>query len=168
MLWRDLRAATKTEMAAWRQVMKQSDRAKRSERAVALMVERIKSTTSYAQMGARAGITAERARSLVARGVRKVAYGNAECNLSKDDLKTARLRNRLPNYNTTRTSSGSVAISIRRRRPPKLGAITGCRRSEATSHAARRSSRSRAGAEPAYAKRLRPISHLSPGHHHRF
>jgi hypothetical protein len=59
------------------------------------MVERIKSTTSYAQMGARAGITAERARELVARGVRKVAFGNAECNLSKDDLKTARLRNRL-------------------------------------------------------------------------
>jgi hypothetical protein len=48
---------------------------------VALMVERVKSTTSYAQMGARAGITAERARELVARGVRKVAYGNAECNL---------------------------------------------------------------------------------------
>jgi hypothetical protein len=95
MLWRDLRAAIKTEMAARRQVMKQSDRAKGSERAVALMVERIKSTTSYAQMGARAGITAERARELVARGVRKVAYGNAECNLSKDDLKTARLRNRL-------------------------------------------------------------------------
>jgi hypothetical protein len=95
MLWRDLRAAIKTEMAARHQVMKQSDRAKGSERAVALMVERIKSTTSYAQMGARAGITAERARELVARGVRKVAYGNAECNLSKDDLKTARLRNRL-------------------------------------------------------------------------
>jgi hypothetical protein len=47
MLWRDLRAAIKTEMAARRQVMKQSDRAKRSERAVALVVERIKSTTSY-------------------------------------------------------------------------------------------------------------------------
>jgi hypothetical protein len=47
-------------------------------------------------MGERAGITAERARKLVARGVRKVAYGNAECNLSEDDLKTARLRNRLP------------------------------------------------------------------------
>jgi hypothetical protein len=76
--------------------MKQSDTAKRSERTVALMVERIKSTTSYAQMGARTGITAERARELVARGVRKVVYGNAECNLSKDDLKTARLRKRLP------------------------------------------------------------------------
>jgi hypothetical protein len=63
MLWRDLRAAIKTEMEAPRQVMKQSDRAKRSELAVALMVERIKSTTSYAQMGARAGITAERARA---------------------------------------------------------------------------------------------------------
>jgi hypothetical protein len=25
-----------------------------------------------------------------------VGHGNAECNLSKDDLKTARLRNRLP------------------------------------------------------------------------
>jgi hypothetical protein len=32
--------------------------AKRSERAVALMVEPIKSTTSYAQMGARAGTSA--------------------------------------------------------------------------------------------------------------
>jgi hypothetical protein len=95
-LWCDLRAAIKPEMAARRQVMKQSDRAKRSERAVALMVERIKSITTYAQMGARVGITAERARELVARGVRKVAYGNAVCNLSKDDLKTARLRNRLP------------------------------------------------------------------------
>ena len=63
---------------------------------MALMVERIKSITTYAQMGARVGITAERARELVARGVRKVAYGNAVCNLSKDDLKTARLRNRLP------------------------------------------------------------------------
>jgi hypothetical protein len=78
MLWRNLRAAIKTEMAARRQVMKQSDRAKRSEQAVALMVERIKSTATYAQMGARAGITAERARELVARGVRKVAFGNAE------------------------------------------------------------------------------------------
>ena len=30
------------------------------------------------------------------RGIRMVAHGNAECSLSKDDLKTARLRNRLP------------------------------------------------------------------------
>ena len=96
MLWRDLRAAIKTEMAARRQVMKQSDRAKGSELAVALMVERIKSTKTYAQMGARVGITADRARELVARGVRMVAYGNAECSLSMDDLKTARLRTRLP------------------------------------------------------------------------
>ena len=44
-MWRDLRAAIKTEMAARLQVMKQSDRAKGNERAVALMVERIKSTT---------------------------------------------------------------------------------------------------------------------------
>jgi hypothetical protein len=43
MLWRDLCAAIKTEMA-W--AMKQNDRAKGSERAVALMVERIKSTTT--------------------------------------------------------------------------------------------------------------------------
>ena len=70
MLWRDLRAAIKTEMAARRQAMKQSDRAKGSERAVALMVERIKSTETYAQMGVRLGITADRARELVARGVR--------------------------------------------------------------------------------------------------
>ena len=76
--------------------MKQSGRAKGSELAVALMVERIKSTKTYAQMGARVGITADRARELVARGVRKVAYGNAECSLSMDDLKTARLRTRLP------------------------------------------------------------------------
>ena len=58
---------------------------------MALMVERIKSTTTYAQMGARVSITADRARELVARGVRMVAYGNAECSLSMDDLKTARL-----------------------------------------------------------------------------
>ncbi len=96
MLWRDLRAAIKTEMAARCQVMKQSDRAIGSELAVALMVERIKSTETYAQMGARVSITADRARELVARGVRMVAHGNAECSLSKDDLKTARLRNRLP------------------------------------------------------------------------
>jgi hypothetical protein len=51
MLWRDLRAAIKTEMAPPRQVMKQSDKAKRGKRAVALMVERIKSTTSYAADG---------------------------------------------------------------------------------------------------------------------
>ena len=63
---------------------------------MALMVERIKSTETYAQIGARVGITADRARELVARGVRMVAHGNAECSLSKDDLKTARLRNRLP------------------------------------------------------------------------
>ena len=62
---------------------------------MALMVERIKSTETYAQM-ARVGITEDRARELVARGVRKVAYGNAECSLSMDDLKTARLRTRLP------------------------------------------------------------------------
>jgi hypothetical protein len=86
----------KTKMAARRQVMKQSGRAKGSELAVALLVERIKSTETYAQMGARVGITEDRARELVARGVRKVAYGNAECSLSMDDLKTARLRNRLP------------------------------------------------------------------------
>ena len=92
---RDLRAAIKTEMAGRRQVMKQSDRAKGSELAVALMVERIKSTKTYAQMGARVGITADRARELVERGVRMVAHGNAECSLSKDDLKTARLRTRL-------------------------------------------------------------------------
>ena len=61
-----------------------------------LMVERIKSTKTYAQIGVRVGITADRARELVARGVRMVAHGNAECSLSKDDLKTARLRNRLP------------------------------------------------------------------------
>ena len=96
MLWRDLRAAIKTEMAARRQVMKQSDRAKGSELAVALMVERIKSTKTYAQIGARVGITANRARELVERGIRMVAHGNAECSLSMDDLKTARLRNRLP------------------------------------------------------------------------
>ena len=96
MLWRDLRAAIKTEMAARRQVMKQSGRAKGSELAVGLMVERIKSTTTYAQMGVRLGITADRARELVARGVRMVAHGNAECSLSMDDLKTARLRTRLP------------------------------------------------------------------------
>ena len=95
MLWRDLRAAIQTEMATRRQVMKQSARTKGSELAVALMVDRIKSTTTYAQMGARVGITGDRARDLVARGVRKVAHGNAECNLSKDDLETARLRNRL-------------------------------------------------------------------------
>ncbi len=76
--------------------MKQNDRAKGSERAVALMVERIKSTETYAQMGARVGITEDRARELVARGVRMVAHGNAECSLSMDDLKTARLRTRLP------------------------------------------------------------------------
>ncbi len=63
---------------------------------MALMVERIKSTATYAQIGARVGITADRARELVARGVRMVAHGNAECSLSADDLKTARLRTRLP------------------------------------------------------------------------
>ena len=84
MLWRDLRAAIKTEMAARRQVKKQSDRAKGSELAVALMVERIKSTETYAQMGARVGITEDRARELVVRGVRMVAHGNAECSLSMD------------------------------------------------------------------------------------
>ena len=63
---------------------------------MALMVERIKSTETYAQMGARLGITEDRARELVARGVRMVAHGNVECSLSKDDLETARLRNRLP------------------------------------------------------------------------
>ena len=76
--------------------MKQNDRAKGSELAVALMVERIKSTETYAQMGARVGITEDRARELVVRGVRMVAHGNAECSLSMDDLKTARLRTRLP------------------------------------------------------------------------
>jgi hypothetical protein len=76
--------------------MKQSGRAKGSELAVALMVERIKSTKTYAQIGARVGITADRARELVERGVRMVALGNAECSLSKDDLLTARLRKRLP------------------------------------------------------------------------
>ena len=75
--------------------MKQSGRAKGSELAVALMVERIKSTTTYAQMGVRVNITADRARELVARGVRMVAHGNAECSLSKEDLKIARLRNRM-------------------------------------------------------------------------
>ncbi len=75
--------------------MKQNDRAKGSELAVALMVERIKSTTTYAQIGARVGISADRARELVARGVRMVAHDNAECSLSKDDLETARLRKRL-------------------------------------------------------------------------
>ena len=63
---------------------------------VPLMVERIKSTMTYAQIGARVGITADRTRELVARGVRMVAHGNAECSLSKHDLETARLRNRLP------------------------------------------------------------------------
>ena len=62
---------------------------------MALMVERIKSTKTYAQIGARVGITANRAHELVERGIRMVAHGNAECSLSKDDLKTARLRNRL-------------------------------------------------------------------------
>jgi hypothetical protein len=76
--------------------MKQNDRAKGSELAVALMVERIKSTETYAQMGARVGITEDRARELVVRGVRMVAHGNAECSLSIHDLKTARLRTRLP------------------------------------------------------------------------
>ena len=75
--------------------MKQSDRAKGRELAVALMVERIKSTKTYAQIGARVGLTANRAHELVERGVRMVAHGNAECSLSKDDLKKARLRNRL-------------------------------------------------------------------------
>jgi hypothetical protein len=60
------------------------------------MVERIKSTMTYAEIGARVSITADRARELVERGVRNIAHGNAECNLSKDDLETARLRNRLP------------------------------------------------------------------------
>ena len=63
---------------------------------MALIVERIKSTTTYAQIGARVSITAGRARDLVARGVRMVAHGNAEFSLSKHDLETARLRNRLP------------------------------------------------------------------------
>ena len=63
---------------------------------MALMVERIKSTKTYAQIGARVGITANRAHELVERGIRMVAHGNAECSLSKDDLKTARLRNHLP------------------------------------------------------------------------
>jgi hypothetical protein len=54
---------------------------------VALMVERIKSTKTYAQIGARVGITANRAHELVERGIRMVAHGNAECSLSKDDLK---------------------------------------------------------------------------------
>ncbi len=90
----DLRG-DQTEMAARRQVMKQSDRAKGSELAVALMIERIKSTKTYAQIGARVGLTANRARELVERGIRMVTHGNAECSLSKDDLKTARLRNRL-------------------------------------------------------------------------
>jgi hypothetical protein len=99
-LWLRARAACGATCARrskqkWRQAMKQNDRAKGSERAVALMVERIKSTETYAQM-ARVGITEDRARELVARGVRKVAYGNAECSLSMDDLKTARLRTRLP------------------------------------------------------------------------
>jgi hypothetical protein len=85
-----LRAAIKKEMAPWRLIMKQRDRAKGNELAVALMVERIKSTATCV------GITPDRARELVARGVRMVGHGNAECNLSKDDLKTARLRNRLP------------------------------------------------------------------------
>ena len=76
--------------------MKQSGRAKGSELAVGLMVERIKSTETYAQMGARVGITEDQTRALVARGVRMVAHGNAECSLSMDDLKTARLRTRLP------------------------------------------------------------------------
>ena len=92
MLWRDLRG-DQNRNGGTAQAMKQSAK---GELAVALMVERIKSTTTYAQMGARVSITADRARELVARGVRMVAHGNAECSLSMDDLKTARLRTRLP------------------------------------------------------------------------
>ena len=92
-MWRDLRAAIKTEMASGHETKRQGEG---SERAVALMVERITSTETYAQMGARVGITEDRARELVVRGVRMVAHGNAECSLSMDDLKTARLRTRLP------------------------------------------------------------------------
>ena len=71
MLWRDLRG-DQNRNGGTAQAMKQNESAK-GELAVALMVERIKSTTTYAQMGARVSITADRARELVARGVRMVA-----------------------------------------------------------------------------------------------
>jgi hypothetical protein len=63
MLWRDLRAAIKTEMAARLQVMKQSDRAKGNERAVALMVSgssqpRIRADGSARRHNGRAGARA--------------------------------------------------------------------------------------------------------------
>jgi hypothetical protein len=55
------------------------------------MVERIKSTTHTRRWERAQALRQSRRASF-----RNVAYGNAECNLSKDDLKTARLRNRLP------------------------------------------------------------------------